>query len=126
MNRYQIKNNVSGLVTHGYEAEEPIAHQPEWGLLERSKRADQCTQQELESSIGDYFEEVGEESIAMVTLLQTYSVEVTDISEEVEARQEKASEKAEALQALIDCDPDDATTIASLRVIVKNILKVML
>lgn len=57
---------------------------------------------------------------------QTYEVIVVDISGEVEAKQLKDEEKAIALQALRDCNPDDATTIAALRVIVKDILKAFL
>ena len=51
MNRYDIRNNKTNLITHSYTANTPKPHNPAWGLLERLKWRDECTVQEIADSI---------------------------------------------------------------------------
>lgn len=122
MNKYEIKNIASNVIAHGYEAEVPVAHQPEWGYLERSKPASECSEQELEDALDTYME--GE--IEFKTLPQTYEVVVTNIDAIVEEREAAKIAKESALDRLQSCDPDSATTIASLRTIVKDLLAALI
>lgn len=51
MNRYDIRNIKSQVITHYYRGTEPMPHQPEWGLLERLKWKDQCSAEEIADAL---------------------------------------------------------------------------
>lgn len=125
MNRYEIKDIASGIVTHGYEAEEPIAPQPEWGLLERDKPALQCSQEELDSAIDAYVVGEGFSTEEWKVLPQTYEVIVTNIDEVIAEREAKKSNKEKALERLKEADVDSAFKSLAVRAIIKDLIALL-
>lgn len=53
MNRYDIKNIKSGIITHSYTGTSAMPAQPEWGSLERLKWKDEASPEEIADSIGE-------------------------------------------------------------------------
>lgn len=125
MNKYEIKDIASGIVTHGYEAEEPIQPQPEWGFLERNKRADECSQEELDSAIDSFVEGEGFDAVEWKVLPQTYEVIVTNIDAVVAEKEAKRSNKEDALARLKEADVDSAFKSVAVRAIIKDLISLL-
>jgi hypothetical protein len=56
MNRYDIQNIATGVITHSYQSNNPNPYNPSWGKLQRWQWEDLCTPQEIASAL--QFEDV--------------------------------------------------------------------
>jgi hypothetical protein len=84
MNRYDIKNISSGLITHSYTALTQRAHNPAWGELDRFKDQSLCTPAEIAVALAIIDQPIlGSSPPAtkkVCHLPQTYVVIVTDLT----------------------------------------------
>jgi len=117
VNRYQIRDKASGKITHQYEADAPMPHQPEWGSLARQvPKLDAQGKPVLDA----------QDRPVMETLPQTYEVVVTNIDAEVSAREAKKADRqarVARIQALSLDALDSASTVAQVKAAVRALLK---
>jgi len=122
MNRYKIQNLRNG-GQFNVEAESLERH-PNYGLSEGTKLKSECDEWELANGESSGENEEGVELWSYPDSMNLIST--VNIDQELAEKEIALTEKLDALQALKDCDPDDATTVAALRTIVKNIRKVLI
>lgn len=109
MNRYDIKNIKSGIITHSYTGKSAMPAQPEWGSPERLKWKDEASPDEIADSIGETEIEIRPAIPAnpladpptpdmpaltrkQIKLPQTYQVTVSDISANEQAETDRQTQ----------------------------------
>lgn len=102
MNRYEIKNKRTGLVTHVYEQDTPPEHHPLFGDLERLKLESECSELELSESLETIVETDPETGIEKVLrrLPQNYEVIITDLTPVIEEQNQRRTQIRTLRQAV--------------------------
>lgn len=119
-----------------------------WGKLERTIPSSDATPEEIASALkvipaitevipaqeitnelGEVViipEEIRQVSPEMVRLPKTYEIIIEDISAEIQAEKDKDDERKALKQALKSIKDSDISTVAELRKVIKDLLKVLL
>lgn len=143
MNRYDIRDIKSGLITASYIADAPMSHHSEWGLLERLKWEDEVTEEEKVEAIEVIEHEISplipadpnaepplDEVPAVIRkqyrLPQTYEVIITDITAEIEAENAKRTQIRTLKQRVKALANQEDLTNAEIKEALMKLIKAML